>query len=183
MMNTEQNLDTTTIANRLSSGDECALAELYEAHGAVALGVARRVTRDESLAEDAVQEAFLDLWRNSSSYDPARATIRSWLCVLVHRRAVDIVRREARRRAMDELPTVEPGSYTAEELVVLRYDRRRVQAALGELPQQQREVLELAYWGGLSQSQLATRFDVPIGTIKSRTFAALAALQVALVAA
>lgn len=176
-------MDDVSVVRRLAGGDETALAELYDIHGSVALGVAHRVIREPSLAEDAVQEAFLDLWRNAASYDPGRATVRSWLCVLVHRRAVDIVRREARRRTADEQIGVEAGSYTAEELVVLRYDRRRVQAALRELPEQQREVLELAYWGGLSQSQLATRFGVPLGTIKSRTFAALAALQVALVAA
>ncbi len=176
-------MDETLVVRRLAAGDESALARLYESHGSAALRVAYRVTRETSLAEDAVQEAFLELWRSAAAFDPARASVRSWLCVLAHRRAVDIVRREARRRATDEQPVVEPDSYTAEELVILRYDQRRVQAALHELPQPQREVLELAYWGGLSQSQLATRFGVPLGTIKSRTFAALEALQVALVAA
>ena len=168
---------------RVVDGDEQALDRLYRSHGRVALNVAFRVLRDSSLAEDAVQEGFLDLWRTADRFDPQRSSVRSWLCVLVHRRAVDLVRREASRRALDERqPPPHDGSYTAEEIIFLRYDRRRIQKVLGELPAPQRQLLELAYWGGLTQSQLATRFELPLGTVKSRMFSALEDLRVALIA-
>jgi hypothetical protein len=104
------------------------------------------------------------------------------LCVLVHRRAVDIARREASRRARDERQPPPPvASYTAEELLFLRFDRRRVQEALRQLPVPQRDLVELAYWGGLTQAQLAERLKLPLGTVKSRMFSALNVLRAALV--
>ncbi|MBW3593704.1 MAG: sigma-70 family RNA polymerase sigma factor, partial [Actinobacteria bacterium] len=155
---------------------------LHRAHGGVAREVAYRVHRDRGLAEDAVQEGFLDLWRTADRFDTGRASVRAWLCVLVHRRAVDRVRVEARKHAMTErLSSIaDADSYTAEELVVLRDDHMRLRAALLDLSKPQREVLELAYWGGLSQSELAERFGVPLGTVKSRTFKALRQLRLVL---
>ena len=147
-------------------------------------GVAYRVLRDDALAEDATQEGFLDFWRTIGGFDPRRSSVRAWLCVLVHRRAVDIVRREARRHAADaELPAPDRDSYTAEEIAVLRYDRWRVRQALAQLALPQRDLLELAYWGGLTQSQLAARFGLPLGTVKSRMFKALDELRAMLAAA
>jgi RNA polymerase sigma factor (sigma-70 family) len=171
-----------TLLARVVDGDERALDLLYRSHGRVAFNVALRVLRDSSLAEDAVQEGFLDLWRTADRFDPRRSSVRSWLCVLVHRRAVDLVRREASRRALDDRqPPPDPQSSTAEEVLFLHYDRRRIQKVLRELPAPQRQLLEHAYWGGLTQSQLATRFELPLGTVKSRMFSALEDLRVALV--
>ncbi len=168
---------------RVVDGDDQALDQLYRLHGRVALNVAFRVLRDTSLAEDAVQEGFLDLWRTAERFDPRRTSVRAWLCVLVHRRAVDLVRHEAARRARDERqPPPHLESYTAEELIFLRYDRRRIQQVVEQLPASQRQLVELAYWGGLSQSQLATRFGIPLGTVKSRMFSALEDLRTALAA-
>ena len=170
-----------TLLARVKAGDERALEALYRTHRAAAQGVAYRVLRDGTLAEDAVQEGFLDLWRTIDRFDPKRASVRAWLCVLVHRRAVDLVRVEARKReAAGEASWPEPDSYTTEELVLLRDDRMRVRDALGELSQAHREVLELAYWGGLSQTELAERFGIPLGTVKSRTFQALRQLGLVL---
>ena len=166
---------------RARAGDEGALEVLYRTHRAAAQGVAYRVLRNGTLAEDAVQEGFLDLWRTVDRFDAKRASVRAWLCVLVHRRAVDLVRVEARKReAAGEASWAEPDSYTTEELVVLRDERMRVRAALGQLSHAHREVLELAYWGGLSQSDLAERFGIPLGTVKSRTFQALGQLRLVL---
>ena len=176
--------DDRKLLARVLGGDEQALEQLYRLHGRVSLNVAFRVLRDAPLAEDAVQEGFLDLWRTADRFDPRRSSVRSWLCVLVHRRAVDLVRREASRRTLDERqapPHAE--SYTAEELIFLRYDRRRIQKVVEQLPVSQRQLVELAYWGGLTQSQLAERFGLPLGTVKSRMFSALNELRVALVAA
>ena len=161
----------------VARGDETALAELYDRIGGVAYGVAYRVLRDEALAEDAVQEAFLGLWRTAGSFIPERAKASTWLLTLVHRRAVDLVRREQRRRAESLEEAVEPTVESAEGDAWLRLERERVQAALAQLPDQQREAIELAYYGGFTQSQLAERLGQPIGTIKSRMFSGLARLR------
>lgn len=172
--------DDRELLERSARGDEGALAALFDRHGARCLRCARAVLRDATLAEDAVQEAYLDLWRTAHRFDHRRGAVVTWLCVLVHRRAVDIARREARRRALDRsLPPPREGSYTAEEELLLRLDRRQVRRAVDELTEPQRQLIELAYYGGLTHSELARRLGVPLGTIKSRMVAALAALALA----
>jgi len=162
----------------VARGDEVALAELYDRVGRMAYGLAFRVLRDDRLAEDAVQDAFLAVWRTAAGYSAERAKATTWILTLVHRRAVDLVRREERRRA-EPLPEVEAaaGGPSAADTAWLRLERERVQAALRQLPDQQREAIELAYYGGFTQSQLAERLGEPLGTIKSRMFAGLARLR------
>ena len=173
-----------TLLARVASGDARALECLHRLHRPLAHRVAFRVLRDPALAEDAVQEGFLDLWRTAGRFDPQRSSGRAWLCILVHRRAVDLARQEAARRARDERePPPHPEPYTTEELIFQRYDRRRVQTVLKQLSHPQRELVELAYWGGLTQPQLAERLSLPLGTVKSRMFSALRALGLALAAA
>jgi RNA polymerase sigma-70 factor (ECF subfamily) len=171
-------LSDEAVVALVARSDQSALAELYDRFGRVAYGVALRVLRDEKLAEDAVQEGFLAAWRNADRFMPERAKASTWLLTFVHRRAVDLVRRENRRRA-DSLP--EAAEYasaeSAEEDAWLRFERERVQTALKKLPDQQREALELAYYGGFSQSELAERLGQPVGTIKSRMFTGLARLR------
>ncbi len=158
--------------------DEVALAELYDRYGRPAYGLALRVLRDEALAEDAVQDAFLAIWRGASRFIPEKAKASTWIMTLVHRRAVDLVRREERRRA-DPLPDTEPVSDgpSAADSAWLHLERERVQAALAQLPAAQREAIELAYYGGFTQSELAERLGEPLGTIKSRMFAGLSRLR------
>jgi RNA polymerase sigma-70 factor (ECF subfamily) len=171
-------LSDEAVVALLARSDESALAELYDRFGRVAYGLALRVLRDEKLAEDAVQEAFLAAWRNADRFLPERAKAGTWLLTFVHRRAVDLVRREDRRRAEPLAEELEPaGTSSAEEDAWLRFERERVQAALRKLPDQQREALELAYYGGFSQSELAERLGQPVGTIKSRMFTGLARLR------
>jgi RNA polymerase sigma factor (sigma-70 family) len=171
-------LSDEAVVALVARSDEEALAELYDRFGRVAYGLALRVLRDEKLAEDAVQEGFLAAWRNADRFMPERGKASTWLLTLVHRRAVDVVRREDRRRA-DPLPeTSEPtGTGSAEDDAWLRFERERVQAALRRLPDQQREAIELAYYGGFTQSELAERLGQPVGTIKSRMFAGLTRLR------
>jgi RNA polymerase sigma-70 factor (ECF subfamily) len=158
-------------------GESGALAELYDRYGRPAYGLALRVLRDSALAEDAVQEAFLALWRSADRFVPERAKASTWIMTLTHRRAVDLVRREDRRRAEPlEGAPVRSGEVT-DETAWLRLQRERVQAALRALPDQQREAIELAYYGGFTQSELAERLGQPLGTIKSRMFAGLARLR------
>jgi RNA polymerase sigma-70 factor (ECF subfamily) len=156
---------------------ETALAELYDRYGRPAYGLALRVLRDEALAEDAVQEAFLGVWRTASRFVPERGTASTWILTLVHRRAVDLVRREQRRRTDPLESAAEPGAGSVDDEAWLRLQRERVQHALRQLPDQQREALELAYYGGFTQSELAERLGLPLGTIKSRVFAGLARLR------
>ena len=157
--------------------EQTALAELYDRYGRLAYGLAVRVLRDEALAEDAVQEAFLAVWRAAPRFVPERGRASTWILTLVHRRAVDLVRREERRRADSLAAAPEHGGAAADEDVVLRLQRQRVQQALGLLPDPQREALELAYYGGFTQSELAERLGQPLGTIKSRMFAGLTRMR------
>src|SRR5205809_5304380 len=162
----------------IARSDDQALAELYRRFGRLAYGLAFRILRDDALAQDAVQEAFLGAWRAADRFVAERARPSTWLLTLVHRRAVDLVRREQRRRTepLQEAAEVAAGS-TAEDAVWLRFERERIQAALRQLPDQQREALELAYYGGFTQSELAERLGQPIGTIKSRMFSGLGRLR------
>jgi RNA polymerase sigma-70 factor (ECF subfamily) len=158
--------------------DEVAFAELYDRYGRVAYGLALRVLRDESLAEDAVQDAFLAIWRGASRFIPERGKASTWILTLVHRRAVDLVRREDRRRVepLEDTEVAAAGG-SVEDIAWLRLERERVQAALQQLSDPQREAIELAYYGGYTQSELAERLGQPLGTIKSRMFSGLTRLH------
>ncbi|MEP6976720.1 MAG: sigma-70 family RNA polymerase sigma factor [Thermoleophilia bacterium] len=163
---------------RMADGDETAVAELHARYHRAAYAMALRALADRSLAEDAVQETFLDLWRGGAKWDPARAKLSTWICVLAHRRAVDIARREVRREtAPEQAESWAADAYTTEELVVLREDRRDVQSALEQLTATQRRVVELAYYGGLTQVEIARTLEIPLGTAKSRVFEALRSLR------
>jgi RNA polymerase sigma-70 factor (ECF subfamily) len=161
----------------VSRGDEAGLGELYDRYGRVAYGLALRIVRDRALAEDAVQEGFLAVWRSAGSFRAEHGKPSTWILTLVHRRTVDLVRREERRRAdpIDEL--AEPSGEATDEEAWLRQQRQVVQEALRKLPADQREALELAYYGGFTQSELAERLGQPLGTIKSRMFTGLRRLR------
>jgi RNA polymerase sigma-70 factor (ECF subfamily) len=169
-------LSDEAVVALVGRGEDSALGELYDRFGRVAYGLALRVLRDPTLAEDAVQDAFVDVWRSAGRFLPERAKASTWILTFVHRRAVDLVRREQRRRTE---PTEQPprAAEPADEAVWLRLERERVQEALRTLPDQQREALELAYYGGFTQSELADRLGQPLGTIKSRMFSGLATMR------
>jgi RNA polymerase sigma factor (sigma-70 family) len=167
-----------------AEGDEQALGSLYDRFGKPAYGLALRVVRDPALAEDAVQEAFLAVWRQAAGFDRSRGKASTWIFTLVHRRAVDLVRRQTNINALpDRLAATSPQAVvagSADDDVVLRETRSEVQSALATLSTADREVLDLAYWGGLTQSEIATTLGIPPGTVKSRTFTALTRLREAL---
>jgi RNA polymerase sigma factor (sigma-70 family) len=165
------------VLEAVSRGDDDALGVLYDRFGRLAFRLAFRILRDRALAEDAVQEAFLAVWRSADAYKRERAKPSTWILTVVHRRAVDIVRREQSRRGEPLEVAPEPSAGPADEDAVLRDRRAAVQAALTELPGEQRQALELAYYGGLTQSELAERLGVPLGTVKSRMFAGLGRLR------
>jgi RNA polymerase sigma-70 factor (ECF subfamily) len=171
-------LTDESLLSLVAGSDESALAELYDRFGGVAYGLALKVLRDETLAQDAVQEAFLGVWRTADRFLAERASASTWILTLVHRRAVDLVRREDRRRGDPLESAAEPAAPgTVEEEATTRFQRRVVQQALRQLTPEQREALELGYYGGLSQSELAERLGQPLGTIKSRMFSGLGRLR------
>jgi len=173
----DSNRDDRELLRTCADGGEHALGALYDRYGKRAYAVALRVLRDPALAEDAVQDAFLAVWRRAATYDPGRGDVSTWIFMLVHRRAVDLVRRQHRfntRAAERDAPNPADGF---DDDAALRTD---VQVALRALSSAEREVLDLAYWRGLTQSQIATTLGIPQGTVKSRTFSALAKLRNAL---
>jgi RNA polymerase sigma-70 factor (ECF subfamily) len=171
-------LSDEALLSLVARSDDSALAELYERFGRVAYGLALRILRDEALAQDAVQDAFLAVWRSADRFLAERAKASTWILTLVHRRAVDLVRREDRRRGEPLETAAEPSAgSTLEEEAELGFQRKIVREALLRLPPDQREALELGYYGGLTQSELAERLGQPLGTIKSRMFAGLARLR------
>ncbi len=166
----------------MAGGDEGAFREFYGRHAKTALGLAIRVLRDRALAEDAVQEAFLAAWRQAGSYRAAWAKPASWLLTFVHRRAVDHVRLQQRHSAASlELETL-AGPVAEDEGINGMPTRAWIRAGLDRLSARDREVLELAYFAGLTQIEIAEHLQTPLGTIKSRTSLALQRLNEALAA-
>jgi RNA polymerase sigma factor (sigma-70 family) len=170
-------LSDEALVKAVGQSDEPALGELYDRFGRSAYGLALRVLRDPVLAEDAVQDAFLQVWRSADRYEADRAKASTWVLTFVHRRAVDLVRREERRRTEPADSAPEPIQQGADAEVEARSKRQIVQGALRRLPNEQRQAIELAYYGGLTQSELAERLGQPLGTIKSRMFAGLQQLR------
>ncbi len=164
----------------IARADDQALAELYRRFGRLAYGLAFRILRDDALAQDAVQDAFLGVWRAAGRFTAERSKPSTWLLTLVHRRAVDLVRREERRRTEPLQPESEFAGAEAADEAELATRRQTIREALRQLPSEQREAIELAYYGGYTQSELAERLGQPLGTIKSRMFTGLARLRDAL---
>lgn len=168
---------------RLAAGDRSAFEELYGRYSAAAFGLALRVTAQDALAQEVVQDAFLALWRAPEAFDPARGAFRSFFLSLVHHRAVDTVRREERlRKRSERASNLEPvhGEDVAEEVVEDAYlgvRRKEVREALTGLPPEQRQVVEMAYFGGYTQARIAEELRIPIGTVKTRTLAAMRKLR------
>lgn len=173
--------DAPTTDSDPSSGK--GVADLYDRHGALAFTLAYRIVRDRGLAEDVVQEAFLALWKNAGRYDPARASMRTWLCQIVRNRAIDRLRGTSGRRrtdqSIDDLTSLSSSADVVAD--VLRHEESRaVVAALAALPPAQREAIELAYYGGYSQTEIASMTGSPLGTVKGRTRLAMRSLAAAL---
>jgi RNA polymerase sigma-70 factor (ECF subfamily) len=165
---------------RLADGELDALEDLYDRYKTMAYSIAYRITNDAVLAEDVVQDAFLGAWRNAARYVEGRGSVKTWLLAIVHHRAIDAVRR---RRPTTELPDLElppPAAFTLPDVwteVAAILDAETVQAALRVLSDVQREAIELAYFGGLTQQEIAARTATPLGTVKSRMRLGLLAMR------
>ena len=165
---------------RLADGELDALEELYDRYKTMAYSIAYRITNDAALAEDVVQDAFLGVWRNAARYVEGRGSVKTWLLSIVHHRAIDAVRR---RRPTAELPDLElppPAAFTLPDVwaeVAAILDAETVQGALAILSEVQREAIELAYFGGMTQQEIAERTATPLGTVKSRMRLGLLAMR------
>ena len=165
--------DDVALVAAMAAGEREALARLYERHAPALLGVALRIVRERREAEDLLHDVFLEAWRHAREFDPKRGRVRTWLAIRMRSRALD-QQKSARvsRNAGDaglEL-IADEGERTSP-------DHARVRAVLAELGADQRRVLELAYFAGLSCSEIAARLAIPVGTVKSRVAAALARLR------
>ena len=163
-------LDRAILA-RVAGGELDALEELYDRYRTMAYSIAFRVTGDATLAEDVLQDAFLGAWRHAGRYVEGRGSVKTWLLAIVHHRAIDAIRR---RRQTTELPDTDaflPEALTLPDTwaeVRQRLDRDEVAAALTAISDVQREAIELAYFGGLTQTEIAERVGAPLGTVKTR---------------
>lgn len=169
------------LIERLSAGDETALADLYDRYARFVYGLALRVLVDRHVAEDVTQEVFVLLWENPGRIEPGRGTLRGYLATLTHRRAVDAVRREeARRRREARVASSETDAPDIAEAVLRSEAAIRVREAVEMLPDAQRRALELAYFDGYTYRQVADMLGIPEGTAKSRLRIALARISASL---
>ena len=158
---------------RVAAGDVAALRALYDAHAARAIAIAMRILRNVEEAEDVVQDTFLEVWRRSAQFDDARGTAIAWIVTIARSRAIDRLRAtQTADRALDGVVANEDVMRTALPSPVDRMEERRegtrVATALAALPAPQRETIELAYFEGLSQSEIAAKTGTPLGTVKMR---------------
>src|SRR3954447_18278069 len=163
------------------TGDAAAFEVVYERHGGVSFSLAHRMCGRGQQAEDVVQEAFLSAWRRAEAYDPARGSLRTWLLGIVHHRAVDALRRsghDVRRRVVAPVEDFEVDADVRVDAEVIERDRAAVvRGALEELPADQTKVIELAYFGGFTHTEIADMLGIPIGTVKGRMRLGLAKLR------
>jgi RNA polymerase sigma-70 factor (ECF subfamily) len=173
-----------TLLGRLQRGDEPALAVLYDRYASLLYSLALRVVGDRQLAQEVIQDVFLRCWDQAERYDPARGQVAAWLIGMTRNRAIDVLRsrsHQARLRERDALPGAgdpgEPGQPDDGEAVLVR---RAVRAALEALPQAQRRTIELVYYGGMTQADIAALTHEPLGTVKGRIRLGLDRLRQAL---
>jgi len=170
---------------RVADGQLDALQDLYDKYRTMAYSIALRITADASLAEDVVQDAYLGAWRNAARYVEGRGSVKTWLLSIVHHRAVDAVRRRRPTTELPETESVAAANLTLPDIwheVAGNLERDEIATALATLSDVQREALELAYFGGLTQQEIAVRTGAPLGTVKSRIRLGLLAMRRALVA-
>lgn len=173
-----------SLVERIARGDQAALGELYDRYSSLLLALARRVLGSTSDAEEVLQEVFLQIWNQAGRYDTRRSAVSTWLVLITRSRAIDRLRsRQVMDRTLGALQLEKRGQHTSPEgarSVLWDERRRRLSQVLGELPREQRQVLELAFYRGMTQSEIAAATEIPLGTVKTRTLLAMKKLRKAL---
>ena len=176
--------ETSALITRIAAGDRDAFSRFYDLLAPTAFGLIRRVLRDPEAAADVLQEVFWQVWREAPRYDPKRGSPEAWLVMRAKTRAIDRLRSIRRRDRTFVAPVdesvVRRDDGPADNPAVVAEDRGLVQAALAQLPEPQRRVIELAFFEGLTQSEIATRLGEPLGTVKTRARLGLERLRGAL---
>jgi RNA polymerase sigma-70 factor (ECF subfamily) len=175
--------DDLALVRRLAAGEGDALSALYDRYAPILNAVARRILGEAGDAEEVLQESFLQVWNQAARYDASRSSVSTWLILIVRSRALDRLRNLGSRSRTAEAAAAEPRPDTssgAEQAVLHAERRRRVLEVLAELPPEQREVLELAFYQGLSQSEIALRTGAPLGTVKTRALLGMKKVRQAL---
>jgi RNA polymerase sigma-70 factor (ECF subfamily) len=176
--------DDAALVDRLRRREADAAAELYDRYGRVAFSVIIRIVRQREVAEELLQECFLRVWNRMQSYDPARGALGAWVLTVARNQAIDYMRSAGARARLSETPISPLQELAAHarfgDELELAQQVRQVRAALETLPKQQREVIELAYFEGLTQTEMAARLNQPLGTVKSWARLALRTLREAL---
>jgi RNA polymerase sigma-70 factor (ECF subfamily) len=177
-------LDDSALIHRIASGDGDALARLFDLHSPVALGLLVRILGDRAEGEEVLQEVFLQAWTQADRYDAARSTPRGWLLMLTRSRALDRLRRREARRRREEESAEEEGRFAVEPEGTGRLEaaerHSQVSSALSLLSPEQRHCIELAFYEGLTHTQIAERLNAPLGTVKSRILLGMGKLRQAL---
>ena len=160
------------LMGRVAAGDTSAFEAVYDRHHRRAYSLAWRITGGPGGAEEATQDAFLSLWRGASSFDPKRASVATWLMALVRNRSIDWLRRGARRAGEEALTEaaaerIEAPERTEDQVLAL-HEYEFARRLVAELPPEQREVIDLAYLAGYTQTEIAARVGIPVGTVKGR---------------
>ena len=169
-----------SLMTRVAKGDAEAFSDLYDQTSSMVYGLALRVVRSEAMAEEVTQEVYLQVWRQSSGFDAQRGSVKSWMATLAHRRAVDVVRRSQSARDRELKVTADGPEADVAEMAILGDERNRVRAALSSLTDLQFQVIEMAYFGGLTYREVAERLDTPLATVKTRIRDGLTRLRSAL---
>lgn len=167
--------DEAALLARIRAGDESAMAELYDRYSGIVYGVALRVLGSTASAEDLLQEVFLQLWRNPQAFDPERGKLAPWLAVIARNRSIDMLRRRPMEEDIDELPISTVVNLEDEAGERLAIDK--VRGVLAQLPQEQRKTLEMAFFEGMTHTEISAKLGEPLGTVKTRIRSGLLALR------
>lgn len=160
-----------------AAGDRGALASIYDRHAGAMLALGVRILRDRHEAEEILHDVFLEAWKRAGDYDPSRGTVRTWLMLRMRSRCLDLAKSAGRTRTRPAGATLDAVAGAVDSVAASSVDGSRVRGALRELPDDQRTILELGYFAGLSCSEMAEELGIPIGTVKSRLHAALTKLR------
>ncbi|MDH3192925.1 MAG: sigma-70 family RNA polymerase sigma factor [Acidimicrobiia bacterium] len=175
----ERTLEDNELVAAVADRDESALAEIYRRHGSQVFGLAKRVIRDEEMARDIAQDVFVSLWKKPEAFDASRGSLRTFLLAKTHSRSIDVIRSEASRRIREERDALLKSDSVpnVDDEVWQVTVAAKVRTALATIPERERDVIELAYFGGLTYREVAAHLGMAEGTVKSRIRSGLSRLQ------